>query len=621
MRSFDTRLSISWFTAALCVLVCFYYYHFFYNRASLDIELIVEQPAVLKIYWADQDQLFSEKNRAMIKVMPEKHRYSFLLSDLEKMHRLRIDPFQYTGHGTVGNIKLSQKGYKSQDIDLASARETNNIAELGSGTNKLKIRSDGIDPYFIVTPDRLEQPVNRIAEIMIYLSICVFIILTAHFCSPLQKRFAYVPLLLAAVFTLIVIMATVSKRNAHPDEYVHLQASAYYQTHALPPAIESEEIKHTYSAYGISRLNNGEIYYLLAGKFSLLFKALPINDVLALRAFNIFLFALIFIYSIRSVEARLVALPFLLSPQIWYIFSYCVSDAFGLFLCFLAGCEIVRKDSHLNRMIRYPSASSMVLPTVVTALLLGMLLLLKINYYPFIILLYALIFWRWITQREGRRQIAIRVVVCTMLAFVFAGIRIGADYYVNGMDRQQKMLVMQEERAHHWYKPSTDLHKKHVSMYMKERGVTLKEMVQVHQWFAHTFETGFGKYGYFTIGGSSTYYKLVKWCAIVFLIVVYATVLIRGNLESRLLALLAAALAAALISASVHRSWTIDFQAQGRYLFPLMPMLGLLIAQTYKDFTRNIHSKVLTLTALHLFLLAFYSYVFVALPAIPTTAG
>lgn len=613
MGVFGSRISISWFTAAVCVLICFYYYHSIYNRATIEIELGVEQPSTLKIYWTNHDQLFSEKNRAMIRINPETQNYSFFLTDLADIHRLRIDPFEYVGSGSIGNLTLSQKGYDNLTVDLSESLDTNNISAQSSDGEKTTIRSDGIDPYFIIEPEKHKQPVNRLAELIIYICICLFIILTVKGCSPLQKNYGFVPVLLAVILTLVVVMATVSKRNAHPDEYVHLEASAYYQHHILPPAIESDEIKHTYSAYGISRLNNGEIYYLLVGKFSHLLKVLHIDNLLALRAFNIFLFGLIFLYSVKSVEARLVALPFLLSPQIWYVFSYCVSDAFGLFLCFLAGCEIARKDSFLNRMLDSRPGTSPFLPVTMVALLLSLLLLLKINYYPFILLLYSVIFWRWITQREGRQRIFVRVVVCTLLAILFAGLRIGSDYYVNGLDSQQKILAMQEERAHHWYKPSTELHKKHVSMFMKERGITLKEMIIQHKWFAHTFETGFGKYGYFTIGGSETYYHLMKWCAILFLIVVYVAVLIKGDLETRLQAILVAALAAALIVASVHRSWTVDFQAQGRYLFPLFPMLGVLIAKTFS--THN--SRVLTLTALHLFLLSFYSYVFIALPAIP----
>jgi len=48
-------------------------------------------------------------------------------------------------------------------------------------------------------------------------------------------------------------------------------------------------------------------------------------------------------------------------------------------------------------------------------------------------------------------------------------------------------------------------------------------------------------------------------------------------------------------------------------VFPLFPMFGLLISRTFAAD----NSRILTLGTLHLFLLSFYSYVFIALPAIP----
>jgi hypothetical protein len=143
--------------------------------------------------------------------------------------------------------------------------------------------------------------------------------------------------------------------------------------------------------------------------------------------------------------------------------------------------------------------------------------------------------------------------------------------------------------------------------------VTLKEMIVKYRWFAHSFQTGFGKYGYFTISGSDTYYRLMKWSMIVFLVFLGGAVAFRGDTEGRLLALLVCGLALALVAASVHRSWTIDFQAQGRYLFPILPMIGVVLARNRSV----VDNKVFILLTMQLFLLSLYSFIFIALPAIP----
>ncbi len=611
-RKTKTAGVVSWFTLAICLLGCAYYFLFFYNRAFVELEIETEHKSIFKLYWTSGDKPFSEKKHSSVRLKPGKGSYKFFFTDLGTIDKIRVDPFQYEGSGTLHRLTLSQSGYQTVEVDLASLEPLNQIEKSEAGLSGLMIISTGSDPFLLLQPNFVGKPVNWALETARYGLICSLILLIVAGLSSLGKEYRFVPVLLAAVLTLVVVMAATSKRNAHPDEYVHLEASKYYQQHLLPPEIEDPEIEKTYSAYGISRLNNGEVYYLLVGKFSKLLEGLKIDQLLALRSFNILLFSLIFAYTVKSVPARLVALPFLLTPQLWYIFSYCVSDALGLFLCFLAGCELARDNSSLNRLLDRDRKASL-RHLLLVALLLGSMFLLKINYYPFILLVYAFIVWRWFKNPEDRMSILTRIAAVTIIALAFAGLRVGADYYVNGGERSEKLALMQEKTAHHWYKPSTELNKKHVSMYFKQRGVTLKEMIVKYRWFAHSFQTGFGKYGYFTISGSDTYYRLVKWSAIVFLVFLGGAVAFRGDPEGRLLALLVCGLALALVAASVHRSWTIDFQAQGRYLFPILPMIGVVLARNRPA----VDNKMFILLTMHLFLLSLYSFIFIALPAIP----
>ncbi len=611
-RKTKTAGVVSWFTLAICLLGCAYYFLFFYNRAFVELEIETEHKSIFKLYWTSGDKPFSEKKSSSVRLKPGKASYKFFFTDLGTIDKIRVDPFQYEGRGTLHRLTLSQSGYQTVEVDLASLEPLNQIEKSEAGLSGLMIISTGSDPFLLLQPNFVSKSVNWALETARYALICSLILLIVAGLSPLGKEFRFVPVLFAAVLTLVVVMAATSKRNAHPDEYVHLEASKYYQNYWLPPEVDDPEIEQTYSVYGVSRLNNGEVYYLLAGKFSKLLEALAIDQLFALRSFNLLLFGLIFLYTVKSVSARLVALPFLLTPQLWYIFSYCVSDALGLFLCFLAGCELVRDSSSLNCLLDRDRKASL-RHLLLVALLLGSMFLLKINYYPFILLVYAFIVWRWFKNPEDRMSVVTRIAAVTIFALAFAGLRVGADYYVNGGERSEKLALMQEKTAHHWYKPSTELNKKHVSMYFKQRGVTLKEMIVKYRWFAHSFQTGFGKYGYFTISGSDTYYRLMKWSAIVFLVFLGGAVAFRGDTEGRLLALLVCGLALALVAASVHRSWTIDFQAQGRYLFPILPMIGVVLARNRPA----VDNKMFILLTMHLFLLSLYSFIFIALPAIP----
>ena len=609
--------SVGLFTVLLCLLACAIYYHFFFNRAQVTVELEVEHPTVFKLYWSDEKKQFSERRRGSVRVSPRETTYSFALTDIADIAFLRLDPIQYQGDAVVKKIVVSQAGFKDYSVDLSQAEPLHDIERHHFDPGGLHLTASGKDPYFLVVPVLEKQPVDWLTEVFRYALICLTLILAVRACAPLQQNFAYVPIMLAMVLVLITTMAAISKRNAHPDERVHLAAAIYYQDNWLPPVIEDPAIADTYSPYGVSRLNNGEIYYLFAGKFSKLLSVFNIDTLFLLRSFNIFLFSCILLYSISCVYARLVALPLLISPQVWYIFSYCGSDAFGVFLCFGAGFQIEKPDSYMNRILDADSRSGLWYALPIVSGLLALMLLLKINYYPFIALCFLCVLWKVFASDRDKRGILVkRVAVVILLAVMGAGLRIGADYYVNGTDRQEKLLAMQEERAHQWFKPSTELDKKYVTMFMKDRGTPLRSLVfGRYNWFGHTFVSGFGHYGYFTVAAPEFYYDLIKWTAAVFISYILIIVFLRGNGEARAVAAAAVLLAFALIGASLHRSWTVDFQAQGRYLFPILPMIGVILAKSRNLFT----NRLFTLQLCFLYALSLCSFIFVALVYIPRT--
>jgi len=602
------------FLVVLCALACGYYYYFYFNRAYVDLEITLDQPSIAKIYWADEGQSFSEDRRVSERLHAGRGHYSFYLTGLGRTTKLRIDPMQYAGQVTIESFAIRQAGMEPIKAELDRLQPANDIASVTPTEQGLRIVSRGNDPFLVYQPPFKEAQINWAQEICRYLLICLGLIISVRAGSRLRPAFGYVPLMLAAAAVLVVAMAGISERNVHPDEYVHLDAAAYYIDHWLPPRADDPAIEHTYSAYGVSRLNNGEVYYLLAGKTAGLVEATGISRLFSLRLFNLLLFGCILVYAIGSVRARIVAIPFLLTPQVWYIFSYCVSDAFGLFLCFIAACEIVRPRSCLNRLLDGAGRAKPLHLLYLTALF-GLLLLLKMNYYPFIALVCLFVLWQLVRQwqRGLLKPALVGIMAVALGAVVLAGGRIGADYYVNGWDRQQKISAMQEKTADHWYKPSTELHKKHVSMYLKDRGTSLITLIKHYRWFDRTFATGVGVYGYFTIFAPEIYYTLAKWLAALLVGYIFLRLLWRGDRSDAIWALVCAGLALALIGASLHRSWTVDLQAQGRYLFPILPMLGYLLARAGNLFD----TRLFIVGVVHLYLLSLYSFIFIALLNIP----
>ena len=74
-------------------------------------------------------------------------------------------------------------------------------------------------------------------------------------------------------------------------------------------------------------------------------------------------------------------------------------------------------------------------------------------------------------------------------------------------------------------------------------------------------------------------------------------------------------LAAGLIGVSLYHSWTLDFQAQGRYLFPIGAMAGLVLARFPGAANRT--WPVTGILAGGMLCLSLYSFVWIGLARIP----
>ena len=618
------RMNGKWLQAAfalfVCCLACGLYYYFFVDKVYAEIELDVAQKCDFKIYWAEGDQLYSEKNMSVVIATPERKTYSLFLPSFGKISRLRIDTHNYQGEAILKKLVLQQEGWVP--VTLATPEQFKalvplfDIEEWGVGDEGLWVKSAGKDPNFelVLAPER--QAMDVLWLVIRFLAIAALVVCVIYGAGPLAKDLRFVPVLVFGIWLLVIAMAGISKKNVHPDEYVHMSATDYYQDHWLPPIIEDPAIRNTYSVYGMSRLNNGEVYYLFSGKFEKFAKAFKLPEYLALRLFNVCLFGLIFLYTVRNRYARMAALPFLVTPQLWYIFSYCTSDAFALFFAFLAACEVIDPKSLLHRCLKGDSRFARLAGPIVLGVMLGIVFLLKKNFYPFIAFFYLCLAVKIFFTDQfywEKKEAVLRLILITVIACGVFGIRTGADYWVNGPDRMEKIDNMAKEVADSWYNPNTELTQKHISLYRKARGVSLETVIIKDRWFERTFQTTFGVYGYFTISGSPDYYDLVRWCGVALLVFLFGNILLRGGLIGSGLAVAAFGLGVALIGASLYHSWTVDFQSQGRYLFPILPMLGIVYGINHEA----INKRFFILFLMPMVILGLYSFIFEGLMRIP----
>ncbi len=402
---------------------------------------------------------------------------------------------------------------------------------------------------------------------------------------------------------LIFVMAGASQFNAHPDEHLHFKAAQYYMSYWLPPGVGDARSEYTYSYFGISYLDEPDIVYFLAGKFSKALSFTELSPFLLTRAFNFALFVVLLLILLKY--SLQIEIPFygilLLSPQLWYVFSYFNGDAFG----FSVGIFLVLE---LSKFIRDPEKA---MPPIKIGLWLGMLLLAKRNYYVLIPVLGGVAVWHWIFfSKVGQRQVLLkRWLKVVLVAAVIALPKIGYQQWVNEFHLSEKRVAQMEKMAAPGFKPSevkTPYSPWHVNM--RAKGRPFQELLSIYQWHWLSFKSMIGLYGWMSVLSPTWYYWVILF--------LYGILFGRLFLPSRpfvLSELILTAIAifgmAASCVASFLNSWTVAFQAQGRYLFPVFCIFLLLLAYKWERLPR----KFFYLGFLSTGVLSLGSFLFVAL--------
>ncbi|MBM9520166.1 hypothetical protein JWG39_10100 [Desulforhopalus vacuolatus] len=617
----DPRLHTVVFLSLLCLVFCCLYFFVVYNRATVELNLEIHDApkgSRVRIFFASGEQSWSELRSVAVHIRPGLVVYSFPLPSLRKVERLRIDTHNYAGEAKLSSFRMIQPGHTP--IELNAAELSTRLHPLVAGTQielqgkTVLVRSSDNDPQLEIFPQ--QGFVGQDWGILLprFLVICCGVLLIWFGGRRLVPGVAFVPMLLFGVWCLALVMALQSRNNAHPDEYVHLAAQKYYESHWLPPAVDNPEIACTFSVYGNSRLSSKEIYYLFAGRFTRATAFLQLPSPLDRRAFQLFLLSLILLATMRSTCARLTALPLLLTSQSWYLFSYCNSDAFSLFMAWLVGWQVVDKESVLQRFLFYEGRWR-ILGVVLAGIGAGVVFMIKQNYLPFTVLVCLLLLlqlYREQRSKESTWMALRRLVAIGLIGAAFFGLRIGLDNYINDGQLAEKQLAMQRKYAQPAWHPDTPPEERIGSLGLRAKGVSWKQALRDKFWFEKSFRSGFGEFGYSCISGPVRWYNLVRWCAGAFFFFFFLYYFYRGNFAENITALGVLAFSAALIVVSFIHSWTMDFQPQGRYLFPILSMFALLCGLQGKVLERRLVLVPLTV----LFVLGVWFFVFIGLSGI-----
>ncbi len=619
MRQMIDLINKNKFFLILFLLCCIGYSYLFVNRALVEIVVDTKQESKFIVFWAKADQGFSLHRRGEVVVRPGKKQYRFYLTNLRNIDKLRIDTHEFAGKVTLKRFTLKQSGIKTIQLqseeDFAALTPTSQIESANYTGKGLVVTSNGNDPVF---QWNLEKPTSK-PELWYYLVgfllIAIFLWLVATKLSHLNEELAYVPFLLSVVLALVIIIACTTANQYHPDEKVHATAAEYYKDNWKPPIVEDEAIRHTYSAYGASRLNTGEIYYFFAGKFAKVIEVLPLQGYLPYRLFNVFLLGLMLLYTASAPKARLLAIPFLLSPQIWYAFSYCTSDGFALFVTFWVGCQVIIDNSMLNRVLRERFTTKLVVRYLLVGASFALLFFLKKNFYPYVVAVAGVLAVDFLkTTTESEQIIFLKrfaILACVMACF-FA-IPKAMDISVNGFDKKERVGQLQLELAIPMFNMASPLEERSPMLTLKERGQSIKTLIVKHRWFENTFRSSFGVYGHSTIKAQTGFYNSVRVVAICFLFFFFGSIFIKATWLNKIEALALLSISIALVGVSLNYSWTMEVQPQGRYLFPIVGILGLAYGRNYKV----INPRVFTTFVVLLFVFSTYSFITEAIYRIP----
>lgn len=371
-------------------------------------------------------------------------------------------------------------------------------------------------------------------------------------------------LLASAMF--VAFMAVESRINAHPDEELHLVAGLYFREHWLPPGVGARDAAVTYSKWGFSYLDEGDIVYLFFGKVAAVGNYAGLNPALAMRWFQVLLYWALIAWTLARASRFARMLGFLLlTPQVWYIFSYINGDALPFALLTVLLVELGRPDSSVRAFLSgaQPKPSPGVF---LIGALLGLLALSKLNYLVSVGFVGGAMLW--LGMRHGKR-LALVALVAAAIALPWAA----HHSWVNDFQTGQRVVEYAERVAAPDFKPSGQGAHPFPYIALRAKGVTLWQVLTTLNWVGLSFRSFCGLYGWMSFAADEWMYAVFAVLYATLLAMLVVPVAARGPRRAQLLLLGVLVFAGLVLGQSVYRSWVYNFQGQGRYLFPILPML------------------------------------------------
>lgn len=567
------------------------YYCLSFNETVVTFRAKAEQAEQVTVFWRDTVETFSNTRAKKVVIQPGTKYYQVKTSNIGNIEVLYLKNDNKKTPLIIDQIQIKEPGFK-----------TFSYTETKTNINKQRDSKE------------------LIISVVLFLLVCQ-LILWGIFYYPKNKKHFYInlfPKLIRVSFLfslfLVINLAWQADYNIHPDENAHIASVEYFSQYWDPPKIGDARTLNTYQyPWALSRLDDLGISYFLAGKFRYIIQLIFENKEFIARAFNAFLFLLFFVLS-KNKRLLLFLTPLLCTPQIWYLYAYSNRGGFVLFLSIMLAWQLVNKQSSLNTFLQDNNHFSDWKTILFPSLLLGILSIEQTNYVLFILFLFSVLLWRLIFFIQHKKIFIYKCFIFMLAAASIYGLRHGVDLLINGHNKYDQRMAYAEEHAEPNFRPSIASTKdSYHGLRLRDKGVGFTELFSPPwDWHSMSFKSFVGFYGYYAEFSPKWYYTYILLIWAIVLIVIFRHMVFKADWRYKLFSLLSYTAIFGGLLMSLLFCWLYDFQPQGRYTFPIIPIILVYFWTMFPLWNRHEKSIVLS-SVLILVLLSFYSFNEVAL--------
>lgn len=618
----------------LCLLILLFIRS---HSTVVKINLELMQDDTLKVYWADNGEHYAQSRSSAITTQAGTHEYTLQIANLNNIHTLRIEPLAHGRQANINAITVLERGYLPLEFNASnhfyavepykrstlSHEATTQALEhrgqqllFGTDTNREYLELT-LDPKAYAAP---YTPYFYLKALLLLLGLFVSVYYGmrqwpawSQHCAPALIRTG-----LAMIVVMIMQLAWLSEYDYHPDERAHINSLDYFSQYSDFPVVGDARAMESYQLpWGISRLDDLGLSYILMGKLKNILTYFMEDTVFTCRAFNSLLVLALLLAS-RQRNFALFLLPLLCLPQVWYLFSYTNRDGWALFLALLLAWHTQSETGHLQRYLHAAHWRANWVYLLWPAGLLGLLSIELSNYYLFILYLLALLVVQGLYGTSQRKTFFLKCLLFVLLAASVFGVRKAIDIEVNGLHKMEQKIAFAEAIADPAFKPSiAGTQAGFYALRLQQKGVTALELFTPKwEWQRLTYKNFAGMYGNeFVEFSPQWYYDCVAVLYGLILTTLLYSVWRYGTLIHWLQGGIALLFMGGALLMGFLYSWLYDFQPQGRYIFPLIPIFMSLCWQSRALFTPNVRA-LLGASAILLLLLGMYSFRTVALTSL-----